>query len=104
MKENTMNQTEPDRLNQFYLQQQKTLKRQGMSKNPTDSYSRAIRRVYKGSLLKPENSHSLLFECAAGQRGIRDKWVVDCTRVGKGITALKYLSKYLYRGKRNFLI
>jgi len=26
------------------------------------------------------------------------KWVVDCTRVGKGITALKYLSKYLYRG------
>jgi len=26
------------------------------------------------------------------------KWVVDCSRVGKGITALKYLSKYLYRG------
>ncbi|MCP4552047.1 MAG: IS91 family transposase [Bacteroidetes bacterium] len=24
-------------------------------------------------------------------------WVVDCTRVGKGITALKYLSRYLYR-------
>jgi len=26
------------------------------------------------------------------------KWVVDCKHVGKGITALKYLSKYLYRG------
>ena len=24
------------------------------------------------------------------------KWVVDCSRVGKGISALKYLSKYLY--------
>jgi len=26
------------------------------------------------------------------------KWVVDCTRVGKGLPALKYLSRYLYRG------
>ena len=26
------------------------------------------------------------------------KWVVDCHYVGKGITALKYLSRYLYRG------
>jgi len=26
------------------------------------------------------------------------KWVVDCKHVGKGITALKYLSRYLYRG------
>jgi len=26
------------------------------------------------------------------------KWVVDCARVGKGIKALQYLSKYLYRG------
>jgi len=24
--------------------------------------------------------------------------VIDCTRVGKGISALKYLSRYLYRG------
>jgi len=29
------------------------------------------------------------------------KWVVDCRRVGKGITAVKYLSKYLYRGVIN---
>ena len=26
------------------------------------------------------------------------KWVVDCSYVGKGISALKYLSRYLYRG------
>jgi hypothetical protein len=29
---------------------------------------------------------------------VPEKWVVDCSRVGKGITALKYLSRYLYRG------
>jgi len=29
---------------------------------------------------------------------IAAKWVVDCQHVGKGITALKYLSRYLYRG------
>lgn len=27
-----------------------------------------------------------------------DKWVVDCQRVGAGITAIQYLSRYLYRG------
>ena len=26
------------------------------------------------------------------------KWVVDCTHGGKGLPALKYLSRYLYRG------
>jgi hypothetical protein len=26
------------------------------------------------------------------------KWVVDCVHVGKGQPALKYLSRYLYRG------
>ncbi len=29
---------------------------------------------------------------------VPNKWVVDCTHVGKGISALKYLSRYLYRG------
>jgi hypothetical protein len=29
---------------------------------------------------------------------VPEKWVADCRRVGKGITALKYLSRYLYRG------
>jgi len=31
-------------------------------------------------------------------RSIPSQWVVDCSHVGKGITALKYFSKYLYRG------
>ena len=26
------------------------------------------------------------------------KWVVDCKHAGKGLSALKYLSRYLYRG------
>ena len=30
--------------------------------------------------------------------GVPHKWVVDCTPAGKGITAIKYLSRYLYRG------
>ena len=29
---------------------------------------------------------------------IPKKWVVDCRHVGKGLPALKYLSRYLYRG------
>jgi len=29
---------------------------------------------------------------------IPPKWVVDCKHVGNGVTALKYLSRYLYRG------
>lgn len=31
-------------------------------------------------------------------RDIPGKWVVDCAYVGQGMTALKYLSRYLYRG------
>jgi hypothetical protein len=29
---------------------------------------------------------------------IPKKWVVDCQHIGKGLPALKYLSRYLYRG------
>jgi len=35
------------------------------------------------------------------------KWVVDCSEAGKGISALKYLSRYLYRGvirEKNILL
>ena len=31
-------------------------------------------------------------------RCVPRKWVVDCTCAGKGLSALKYLSRYLYRG------
>jgi len=30
--------------------------------------------------------------------GVPKKWIVNCSYVGKGISALKYLSRYLYRG------
>ena len=30
--------------------------------------------------------------------GVPKKWVVDCAHVGRGKPALKYLSRYLYRG------
>jgi hypothetical protein len=31
-------------------------------------------------------------------RAVPRKWVVHCTCAGKGLSALKYLSRYLYRG------
>jgi len=31
-------------------------------------------------------------------RQLRTRWVVDCRCVGAGLPALKYLSRYLYRG------
>jgi len=31
-------------------------------------------------------------------KSVSPKWVVNCTRSGKGLSALKYLSRYLYRG------
>ncbi len=31
-------------------------------------------------------------------KNVPAQWVVDCDHVGKSITALKYLSRYLYRG------
>ena len=30
--------------------------------------------------------------------GVPQKWVVDCAHVGRGKSALQYLSRYLYRG------
>ena len=30
--------------------------------------------------------------------GLPKKWIVRCTRVGQGLPALQYLSRYLYRG------
>ncbi len=31
-------------------------------------------------------------------KSVPKKWVVDCKYVGKGLSALRYLSQYLYRG------
>lgn len=53
----------------------------------------AMAKVFRARLLAALNGAGLPMP-----ENIPRKWVVDCSRVGKGITALKYLSRYLYRG------
>jgi hypothetical protein len=53
----------------------------------------ALAKVFRARLLDGLNKEGLPVP-----KGIRPKWIVDCRRVGTGITALKYLSRYLYRG------
>jgi hypothetical protein len=53
----------------------------------------ALARVFRARFIDALNKEGLRVP-----RGIRPKWIVDCTFVGTGITALKYLSRYLYRG------
>lgn len=62
----------------------------------------------KGKYLFPHKSLAKVFrarflaaireEGGAPVQAVPASWVVDCTHVGRGITALKYLSRYLYRG------
>ena len=54
---------------------------------------KALAKVFRARFLDAMNNAGLPIP-----KGVRPKWVVDCTNVGKGITALKYLSRYLYRG------
>lgn len=54
---------------------------------------KALAKVFRARFLDGLNTEGLPVP-----RGVRPEWIVDCTRVGKGITALKYLSRYLYRG------
>jgi len=53
----------------------------------------AMAKVFRARFLAAINEAGLSLP-----QSIPPKWVVDCKHVGKGITALKYLSKYLYRG------
>ena len=53
----------------------------------------ALAKVFRARFLQAMNKEGL---CAPNS--LPYKWVVDCTRVGKGLSALKYLSRYLYRG------
>ncbi len=53
----------------------------------------ALAKVFRARLLDALNKAGLSIP-----KGLADKWVVDCTRVGQGLPALKYLSRYLYRG------
>jgi hypothetical protein len=53
----------------------------------------AVARVFRARVLEALNKAGLSIP-----RGLPKKWVVDCAHVGQGLPALKYLSRYLYRG------
>ncbi len=53
----------------------------------------AMAKVFRARFLAALKSAGLSIP-----KNVPPKWVVDCEHVGKGITALKYLSRYLYRG------
>jgi hypothetical protein len=54
---------------------------------------KAMAKVFRARFLTALNKAGF----SIPKRGPKE-WVVDCAHVGKGITALKYLSRYLYRG------
>ncbi len=53
----------------------------------------AMAKVFRARFLTALNEAGLVIP-----KKVPAEWVVDCSHVGKGMTALKYLSKYLYRG------
>ena len=53
----------------------------------------AVANVFRAKMLDALNKSKLTIPTNAPK-----KWVVNCRRVGRGKPALKYLSRYLYRG------
>jgi hypothetical protein len=53
----------------------------------------ALARVFRARFLEALSKDGLSVPLA-----VPSKWVVDCAYAGKGLSALKYLSRYLYRG------
>jgi len=53
----------------------------------------SLARVFRARFLEAVNKAGLSIPV-----GVPKKWVVNCTHVGNGLPALKYLSRYLYRG------
>jgi hypothetical protein len=53
----------------------------------------ALATVFRARLLEALHKEGL-----NTPESVPRKWVVHCTHVGKGLPALKYLSRYLYRG------
>ncbi len=53
----------------------------------------ALARVFRARFLDALNKKGLYVPAKTPTQ-----WVVDCEHVGKGLPALKYLSRYLYRG------
>ena len=61
----------------------------------------ALARVFRAKLLRALHDAGVSIPI-----DLPSKWVVDCRNVGRGEPALKYLSRYLYRGvirERNLL-
>ncbi len=56
----------------------------------------ALANVFRARCLDAFNKASLAIPI-----GVPKKWVVNCQHVGRGKSALKYLSRYLYRGVIN---
>ena len=54
---------------------------------------KTVAKVFRARFLAALNEAGLSIP-----KRVPNEWVVDCSHVGKGITALKYLSRYLYRG------
>ena len=52
-----------------------------------------LARVFRAKMLHALNLASLSLPA-----GMCSRWVVQCKQVGRGLPALKYLSRYLYRG------
>lgn len=53
----------------------------------------SLAKVFRARMLDGLNAENLPIPCSMPK-----KWVVDCQHVGSGEPALKYLSRYLYRG------
>ena len=54
---------------------------------------KALAKVFRARFLDGLTTHRLPVP-----NGVRSEWIVNCKRVGTGLSALKYLSRYLYRG------
>ena len=56
----------------------------------------ALAKVFRARVLESIQTVGLVLP-----DGLPIQWVADCAHVGKGLPALKYLSRYLYRGVMN---
>ncbi len=69
-------------------------RRQGKKKKGKYLFNKeAMAKVFRARFLTALNKAGFSIP-----KRVPKEWVVDCSHVGKGITALKYLSRYLYRG------
>ena len=58
--------------------------------------AKALSKVWRARVFDAINKHPEL--SLQNIKQMPTKWVVDCKKVGHGLPALKYLSRYLYRG------